>query len=840
MLHTGLQALALLVIGWLPGALAFRAPILDRDRRAALDAEERAFWAVVISIAVSLALVLALAAVQRYSFTRLLLADAAVAAAIVARWRGRLRMRGARRLTLTALLPIALVVLGVWRFFPPAEYIIGGKDPGVYMNEGIQIAQRGALVVRDDTIAAVPAFARDLFFPRYRDLEGEQRSDYYSVRFMGFFILDPDSGAVVGQFPHLFPASIALGYGLHGLTGARMTTGVWAMLGLVAVYFAGARLLGKPAAGAAAALLACNVAQTWFGRYPNAEIAMQALLFAALLAFARAQVDDIRFFGPIAGGLLGLMLFLRLDAALAIAGIAGAAGLGLAAGQRLRPSFWIALAIPAVLAVAYLAGPMRPYADIYRTFLTHLSTWQYLALGAAAAVAAIVILSAFRGAATGVPRSGPVLAIVPSLLAGAVVGAGLYALFLRHPGGKLASHDAYALRTFANLYFTVPGVLAALLGFWLAARRWFWRDPALFLTIALFAASVFYKIRIVPEHFWMSRRFIPVVLPGALLLLSAAAFATSASGWRPRLARWAIGGTFVGLLAVSYLRVSTPVLRHTEYEGLIPKLESLSGRFGANDLVIVESRNAGGDVHVLATPLAYIYAKHVLVLASPVPDKKVLGAFIHWARENYDGVFFVGGGGTDLLSRSYGVRAVASERFEVPEFELNVTALPRPASRKIIFGVYQFVDAPAERDGWFDLDVGENDDLHVLRFNMSERANGTTFRWTAATSYVSITNLAASARELTLVLSDGGRPAAADPARVSVFLANRHLGEIEVAPGSFRSYSLAIPPAVAAQAAASDEPVTLRLISTLWNPHEVLGTGDSRNLGVMLDRVTVK
>ena len=31
------------------------------------------------------------------------------------------------------------------------------------------------------------------------------------------------------------------------------------------------------------------------------------------------------------------------------------------------------------------------------------------------------------------------------------------------PGGRLAAHDAYALRTFANVYLTVPGVLAAIL-----------------------------------------------------------------------------------------------------------------------------------------------------------------------------------------------------------------------------------------------------------------------------------------------------------------------------------------------------------------------------------------
>ena len=38
---------------------------------------------------------------------------------------------------------------------------------------------------------------------------------------MGFFVTDPASGTVVGQFPHLYPAAIAIGYGLDGLTGAR-------------------------------------------------------------------------------------------------------------------------------------------------------------------------------------------------------------------------------------------------------------------------------------------------------------------------------------------------------------------------------------------------------------------------------------------------------------------------------------------------------------------------------------------------------------------------------------------------------------------------------------------
>ncbi|HJR58818.1 MAG TPA: hypothetical protein VJ813_05465 [Vicinamibacterales bacterium] len=828
----------LLIIGWLPGALIFRAPVLDRGRRAELDFEERAFWAVLLSVAISLAAVLALAAMHRYSFSRLVMMDALVAAAAAAAWRGRLRMPEARRVTFTAVVPVIIIALGAWRFHPPAEYIMGGKDPGVYVNEGIQIAQRGALVVKDPVVAAVPPFARDLFLPRYLDLEGQPRTDYYSGRFMGFYIQDPATGAVVGQFPHLFPASIAIGYGIDGLTGARRATVVWGIFGLIAVYFAGRRVFGTAAAGAAAALLSFHVVQLWFARYPNAEVVMQALLFAAVLANARAHVDGLRFFAPVAGGLLGLLLFLRLDAILGIAAVVAAGGLGVFAGQAPRRSFWISLAVPSVLAAAYMAGPMRAYWHIYGIFLTNLAAWQYVGLAAAVAVFTFVIVAGAR-----MPRiAAAVRRSAPTVLATAVAAAALYALFLRQPGGRLAAHDAYALRTFANLYFTVPGVLAAVLGFWLLARNRFWRDPALFLTIAVFSVSVFYKIRVVPEHFWMARRFLPVILPGALLLVCAAAFATTPSGRRWRFVRWAVGGTLVALLASTYLRVSRPLLLHTEYEGLIPKLEALAGRFGAEDLVILESRDAGGDVHVLATPLAYIYARNVLLLASPRPDKASMAAFVEWARANYDRVFFVGGGGTDLLSHSYDVRPVASERFEVPEFESTTDRLPRLVTRKDFeFGVYEFAGArPPDPEGWFDLDIGANDDLHVLRFHARELSDGRTFRWTRPTSYVAVTVVPAGARELTLILNDGGRPPAAAAARLEVYFHNQRLGEIGLRPGGFLPYTLGIPGELAARAASARDPVELRLVSTVWNPREVLGVADDRDLGVMVDRVTIK
>jgi hypothetical protein len=820
-----LKLVYLAVICWLPGAAIFRLPVLARDRRARLPAEERVFWAVILSVAVSLTLTLTMAALNRYSFGRLLIADLIVAAAAVVAGRQGLRLRGASRPTLAALVPIALVALGVWRFFPPSEYLVGGKDPGVYVNTGIQMAQRGSLVIHDGVVASVPPFARDLFFPSH------ERTDYYSVRFMGFWIRSPDTGAVVSQFPHLYPASIAIGYGIDGLTGARRTTGAWAILGLLAVYFAGARVFGWRAAAVAATLLSLHVIQVWFARYPNTEVVMQTLVFAALLASARAHVDDDPFFAPVAGLLLGLLLFLRLDAVVAAGGVfAGVVALRLA-GTRTRWWMVTIFALAGVLVVPYLLGPLRGYAERPIVFARTLAWWQYAAMGLAAIAA---LWAATVGPAS--PRARALVVRWLPLTCSVALGAGgLYALYLREPGGRLAPHDAFALRTYADFYVTAPAVLAALAGYALAAHRWFWRAPGLFLTIAVFGFFFFYKIWIVPQHFWMARRFVPVILPATVLLVCGLAMGDSR-----RLVRNLLGFVFVALLALQYARASQPVLAHVEYAGLIPRIEQLARTIGDDDLLIAESRDAGSDVHVIALPLAYIYARHVLVLNSARPDKAAFAAFLDWAATEYRRVLFMGSGGTDLLSYHYGVRALQSERFQVPEYDTPENAYPRGSHRKEFdFGLYAFTP-PEPREGlWFDLDVGVRDDLHVLRFHAKEETAGRSFRWTQRTSYVTVTVVNPDARTVTLWMSNGGRPAAAPPALVTVTLDGHPLGTIPVADG-FRPYELPLPGTVAAAAGAKGNPVELRLVTTVWNPQQVLGTVDDRELGVMLDRVTVK
>ncbi len=815
------------IVGYLPGAVIFRLPVAHREKRAALAAEERVFWQAMISIAWSLSMVMAMAAIGIYRYDRVLAVNVVCSLGLIVAARGGLRWRGAAaRLTIAALVPLILLALGVWRFFPASEYILGGKDPGVYVNEGVAIDRTGQLFRRDAVVASVPESSRDLFFPSHHN------ELYYGLRFMGVYIDDPSSGSVIVGFPQLYPASVAVGDRLAGTAGATNMVALWATLGVLAVYFFGARLVGRLPAFFGAVLLALNVIEVWFGRYPNTEVVMQTLLFAGLLALARGHQDDDPFFAWVAGVLIALLIFLRFDAFLAIAGIGAAlAGTWIVQGQRPRWGFVLPLVAGTGLGLAYYLGPMKQYFYVYRANLPSLPVGLALLVVAATGV---------WGLGRQRARLAPWLTrALPMATAGILIALAGYALFLRHRAGLLADHDAYSLRTFRDAYVFWPALIAALAGYALVARREFWRDPAFFLVLAGFSVFFFYKIRVMPEQFWMARRFLPMILPGTLLLAAAAAFGPSGPEHR-RTVRRAIAATaFVAFVGWQYAAAAKPVAAHVEYKGAIRQVDQLARRFTDRDLVIMEGRNAGGDCHVLALPLADQYGLQVLVLDSPVPDHRQFESFLEQALTKYDRVFFVACAGTQLLSRRVDASPVALASLWVPEYETtNWDAYPRTVQQKDLrYSVYRLTMRTEPRRG-FLLDVGYFDDLNVVRFFPREVTEGRSVRWTGAQSFISVTGITGGEREIEFVLHDGGRPAGAGPATLDVFFNETPLGRILVANG-FRTYRLAIPADAARLATQNDNPVKLRLVSSVWSPRDFVGGTDDRQLGVMIDRVEI-
>jgi len=858
-------ALVVLLLAYLPGALIFRFPLLDRARRAALAAEERLFWAVVLSVALSSLVAFSLAVAGSYALERVLWLNGAVCLGIALGCRGRLWLgtHGDARsresgetsaVTRAAAAPLALAALAAALFFfvPPSEYVNGGRDPGVYFNSGIQIAQRGAVVIDDPLVRAIPPEHRELFFrPR------PPSAPFDTVRFLGFFVVDQEAGTVVGQFPHLYPVWIALAYDTLGLTGARYVHGLWAVLGVLAVYFAGAFVLGRRAALAGALLLTLHVAQVWFARYFSAEMLLQPLVFAGALAYARAHVDGDRFFAPVAAVLLALTLFAHLTGIIAIAAVGLAALLARGAGLPVRASFLLPLAALTAVGAAYYGLVLTPY------LLTTLEPFRRLPAPAAGAAAGVLLLLAgglwLAGDRPAV--SHPLRRWLPFAAAAALPLLAAYALLVREPLRRALELDPEGLTTFTVFYVTPLGLAAALAGWLIASRHRFWQGSALLLVAAAFAVVFFSNPRITPDHFWAARRYVSIILPACLLLAGAAAFTPvawpdrfrlpradrvrTAGGMRPtdrvrlaNLARTALGVLLMAVLGWQYAQASRPILRHTEHAGMIPDIEALAARFAPDDLLLFAAR-AMTDAQVFALPLAYIYDRDVLVLTDNEPDPDRLRRFLDWARARYARVFFIGSG-TRLLSSRTQATPVADVRTLIPFYDRAFNAYPQGVDQWAFdYGIYQLLDEPVEPAA-LDLDVGASDHLHVRHMHDRSVDNrGVTYRWTTDRSLVWIVGTLPNARALTLRLSRGGRPPEADEARVSVFLDDQPLGTIAVADDAFRSYTLPIPASLASAVAATDTAATLRLETSPWVPLDLLGIPDRRELGVMLDRIEI-
>jgi hypothetical protein len=96
-----------------------------------------------------------------------------------------------------------------------------------------------------------------------------------------------------------------------------------------------------------------------------------------------------------------------------------------------------------------------------------------------------------------------------------------------------------------------------------------------------------------------------------------------------------------------------------EFGGIEGKIDRIASRFGSQDLLVVESRNASTST---SSPCRwYIWGKPALVLNTPKPDPLLFAEFIRWARQRYQTVF-LGGGGTDPLARRLG-RTGGQRRF---------------------------------------------------------------------------------------------------------------------------------------------------------------------------------
>ncbi|MEZ4594919.1 MAG: hypothetical protein R3D55_27820 [Chloroflexota bacterium] len=265
----------------------------------------------------------------------------------VGRWRGH-RWQPLRQLKwgwpdliVGLLLLIAVLLSG-----RPSEYIVGGRDHGVYINTGFHIAKTGAILVYDAEITAVPEALRSiLVWPETRPYQpGFPGPWSEGQRLSGLTIRDTDAGIYLPHAFHLYPALIAVFFAAGGVPLALLTTLILALLGSLAIYLTTARLLGEPVGLLTLLLLTFSVTQVWFTGYPTAEIMVQFFFWGGLFALLLLLESGDKATAVLAGVSFGLLSLAKLDTVL-VPVLLGTLFLYLWLRQQFQPSYWWGMAV---------------------------------------------------------------------------------------------------------------------------------------------------------------------------------------------------------------------------------------------------------------------------------------------------------------------------------------------------------------------------------------------------------------------------------------------------------------------------------------------------------------
>jgi hypothetical protein len=518
---------------------------------------------------------------------------------------------------------VALLAWAAWSAFPPDELILGGWDPGVYLHTAAQMVRHGSLQFpAPDLLAALDTEGRELYARHLNTI----CEPFGGMRLLG-------DGRISPQFYHLYPSLLAVAQGLGGIRAALAVNPVLHLAAVLGLFLLAGRLLGSARAGLIAALtLALNPIQIWQSKFCTAELLAQVFFIWGFYSLSRAA-DPVeprrRTFGLLAGFLLGATLLARYDALIPLTVV----GLFWAWTWRAVDRPGVVIGLP-LIGMVLLAAQAWWHQDVVAPFYAPLSAQvrPLLEVCGALALAGVLfnILPAIlrgpmiriwtrwektvRGVAAGVVAGwiGFVWLVRPALQAG-----GSFAVRVDHlcrwvgwPEGRdiLTGVDPWALAYLQDAWGIAALALAfaGMLGFLFRERR-VW---ALTWGVGALGGLLVLSLNVHNDAFmmWVSRRFVPVVLP--LLAVGLAAAGLVLGRWIDRI-RPGIGPATATILCVGTLLIPAPSIwamaRYHDWPGLTVWFDQVAPQLPAKAIVVCDQPG-------FAAPLRFLYGLHTLEL----------------------------------------------------------------------------------------------------------------------------------------------------------------------------------------------------------------------------------
>jgi hypothetical protein len=412
------------------------------------------------------------------------------------------------------------VAFGVDQMIYHSQFIIVNRDPASYFQFGYWISHHGSLPIPQDA-AAFGGTHHVLTFGSFA---------YYQV-----------GNSVVPQFMAGLPMVLSAAFWAGGVGWAVAVSPV---LGACAVLTFGglvARLAGPRWAPLAALTLAVSMPEMFTSRSDYSEPLTQILFLGGLCLVIDALNSEgtgARVIAGLAGLALGLTLLVRIDGAADVLPLVPYCGLLL---LRRRPQV-LPLFAGLVVGTAYgLVDGFKlsyPYLDSIRTSLDPLGA--LVAVVVVVTVVALAVLWRRRLPATAgkwLPNAAAALAVLVTIgftlrpefqvvrQKSSAFSQSVMAFYQRLNHLPVDPTRVYweLSMDWVFWYIGVPAVLLATLGAALLARRCLRGEaPATWtLPLVIFAWTIVYTLYypgITPDQPWASRRLVPAVLPGLILL----------------------------------------------------------------------------------------------------------------------------------------------------------------------------------------------------------------------------------------------------------------------------------------------------------------------------------
>jgi hypothetical protein len=527
------------------------------------------------------------------------------------------------RLDKTTYVLIAILFLALAVFCHPFPWILGGRDPGVYVNTGVNIANTGAIIIHDPFLASLDNNTQKLFYQIATDPEILNSIHYQGLQFPGFYITDTQTGEVTPQFFYLWPVWIALFYSIFGLEIALYVTPIFALLSVLCIYLVGKHLYNRNAGVIAAFILVLNFAMIWYARYPTTEIFTMFIIFSGIFVFLIFMRTSSPYYSCLAAVCFGELLLTRIDSVLiVIPPIVYILGSGIFGKfQKEQWAFLIPFILLGIYATAVALVVSAPYTFDIFNFTTPVALpgdlWLFSGIMAVSLSIIIIATICLKKKLSGLLRKistsfNNILArkwtviFIQVSVAVILTGYVIYNYFIR-PSGALES-DSYNLVKLSWYTAGLVGVSATVIGIIALIGKKPYRNRMFFLSIfGIFAVYQILFSNIGTDQPWWIRRYLPVVIPSMIICMGCCIVwlcSRDLFNGKHRVLRNGIACTLLILIVVPQGISDSAIVFPNEYNNAIEDLHNIANELNPDAIIVYKSNSYTDKV---ITPLYYIY-----------------------------------------------------------------------------------------------------------------------------------------------------------------------------------------------------------------------------------------